>query len=105
MLGTAVNAHDWYGILSTYTNDLTQEFKLTAGLDGRYYKGYHYNKITDLMGGSYYEGDYLAYQSKGTPKYKGDRLGYENTSEVLWVGAFAQLEYVKDNFSAFCPLL
>lgn len=101
VLGTAVNAHDWYGILSTYTNDLTQEFKLTAGLDGRYYKGYHYNKITDLMGGSYYEGDYLAYQQKGTPKYKGDRLGYENTSEVLWVGTFAQLEYVKDNFSAF----
>lgn len=101
ILASAVNSHDWYGVLSTYTNDLTPEIKLTAGLDARYYKGYHYVKITDLLGGKYFVGNDLAYQKKNAPKYKGDRIAFDNTGEVLWAGLFAQAEYVKDAFSAF----
>lgn len=97
----AVNSHDWYGFLSTYTNDLTPELKLTAGIDARYYRGYHYIEITDLLGGKYYMGNNLAYQDPAVSKFKGDRMVYDYTGEVLWAGIFAQAEYVKDNFSGF----
>lgn len=95
------NAHDWYGFLSTYANDLTDVFKLTAGVDGRYYKGYHYEKIDDLMGGSYYKENKLAYRDPATELKVGDKIGYDNTSYILWGGGFAQMEFKKDNYSGF----
>ena len=34
----AVNDHDWYGMLSSYKNHLTENLTLTGGIDLRYYK-------------------------------------------------------------------
>lgn len=103
VLANTINSHDWYGALSTYTNQITDNIKLTGGLDVRYYKGYHFIKITDLMGGAYYnnKSDLLAYQDPNVALKKGDKIAFDNTGEVLWAGIFAQGEYVKDNFSGF----
>ena len=52
------NSHEWYGLVSTYKNEIIpQKFTLTAGLDIRYYVGHHNNKIIDLYGGEYYIDD------------------------------------------------
>jgi len=45
----AVNDHDWYGMLSSYKNHLTENLTLTGGIDLRYYKGYHTEEIDDLL--------------------------------------------------------
>ena len=98
-----VNDHDWYGLLSSYRNILTDELTITAGFDGRYYKGYHYREIEHLLGGEYFvETGKPLY---GVPQDKilgvGDKVGYNNTGEIVWAGVFAQAEYVKNNWSAF----
>ena len=41
----AVNDHDWYGMLSSYKNHLTENLTLTGGVDLRYYKGYHTEEL------------------------------------------------------------
>lgn len=95
------NAHDWYGLLSTYKNKFSNLFHFTAGIDGRYYKGYHYEKIDDLLGGSYFKENKLAYRDPETKLKVGDKIAYDNASYIFWSGAFSQLEFTKDNYSAF----
>ncbi|RMG85855.1 MAG: TonB-dependent receptor, partial [Bacteroidetes bacterium] len=41
----SMNYHNWYGVLSTLTSELTDNLTLVAGLDGRYYKGEHFRRL------------------------------------------------------------
>jgi outer membrane cobalamin receptor len=101
VMGRAVNKHDWYGVLSTYNNQLTDQIKLTAGFDGRYYTAFHGSDVTDLLGADYYIDNSIKYRPATKPLYEGDIIQYDETGEVLWTGLFAQGEYTMDNFSAF----
>lgn len=99
------NAHDWYGMLTTYANKLSDVLNLTVGVDGRYYKGYHYEKIEDLLGGAYYKeniaANKLAYRDPASLLKVGDKVGYDNISYILWMGTFAQIELNKPRYNAF----
>ena len=48
------NQHRWYGLVSTFTKELSQRLNVYAGLDLRSYVGTHNNRITDLFNGAYY---------------------------------------------------
>lgn len=98
-LGT--NSHDWYGMLSSYTNRLNDAFRLTAGVDARYYIGYHYDKITDLLGGAYFKDSKLAWRDPEAELKVGDKVSQDYLSRILWVGGFAQLEYEREHYKAF----
>jgi len=100
IISNSINSHDWYGILSSL-NSKIGNLELTFGLDGRYYKGYHYTEINDLLGGSYYLNSSNINRDAATPLKVGDKYGFYNLGEVLWEGIFLQGEYVKDNFSGF----
>ena len=98
----AVNDHNWYGLLSSYKNHFTDKFTLTAGFDGRYYKGFHHEVIDNLLGGQYYmTTSPLRYQTKNQLLKKGDVVQYDSAGEIVWAGAFAQAEYTADSWSAF----
>ncbi len=100
IIGMSMNEHDWYGMLSSF-NKKFDNFNLIAGLDVRYYKGYHYKKIDDLLGGKYYLDAADINRDPGTPLKEGDKYSYYNVGIVFWKGMFLQLEYVTDQFSAF----
>lgn len=100
----STNSHEWYGLVSSYTNDFTESLHFTAGIDVRYYKGYHYQKISDLLGGEYYKDNKLAYRNPDVQLKKGDKVGYDNTSHILWTGGFTQLEYIRPSYTAFLSL-
>lgn len=95
------NAHDWYGVLSTYTNNLSESICLTAGLDGRYYKGYHYAEISDLLGGEYFIDNNIKYREPNRQLFVGDKVNYHNIGNVMWLGGFAQVEVTEALYSAF----
>ncbi len=97
----AVNAHDWYGMLSTLQHEYDENITFTGGLDLRYYKGYHYQKITDLLGGTHYEEFSDINRDPSTRLQEEDKVNYYNLGEVMWGGLFAQAEYVTDDYSAF----
>ena len=100
-LRSSINNHYWYGFLSTMNYDLSDQFVLSGGLDLRYYEGQHYREVYDLVGGDYAieEGNNLNQSSQ--IKEVGDIVGYHNDGIVKWSGVFSQLEYTKDNVSAF----
>lgn len=113
ILAESLNKHNWFGLVSTYSNRFLDCIDFYAGLDVRYYKGMHSTVISDLLGG-----DYFIDSSRGSVKaannanaasddWKYEKLGigdvvYRNyDGHVMQEGVFAQAEYNKDNWSAF----
>ena len=91
----SVNNHTWMGVLSTLTYNLSETLTLTAGIDGRHYKGEHYREVRDLVGGDYWVDKAFGHTVVG------DKIAYWNDGIVIYGGAFAQLEYSAGNFDAF----
>ncbi len=113
VLLSSMNNHIWIGALSTATYKPTDHLAYLLGIDLRYYKGSHYRTVYDLIGGDYYVEPTISNQSQprgtffGDPNFQfykkqvGDKVGYWNESFVNWGGLFGQVEYSKNNWSAF----
>ena len=94
------NDHSWFGLLSTFKTDLTDNLVLVAGLDLRTYTGKHFREVTDLLGGSYAFDD-SDVNNPNRALQVGDRFSYNNDGEVGWQGLFTQLEYNLDKLNVF----
>ena len=103
ILYNSVNNHNWYGVLSTLSTELTEDLELMGGIDLRYYEGKHYQEVKDLLGGQYWA-DGGNINNPTNLARTGDKINYYNDGIVLWEGLFAQAEYSKDDFSAFLSL-
>ena len=112
IMSESKNHHNWYGLLSTYTNQLSEAFNFYGGIDFRYYEGTHTNEIIDLYGGDYYMDNNrhnakLAYNKNANDAWVYEKLGIgdavyrDYNSYITQGGAFFQLEYSKDKLSAF----
>ena len=111
----STNEHDWYGFLTSFTHKFNSNWQLSAGLDGRYYKGYHYRVITDMLGANSYTdasnkniGNRIITSTHNIQvpwnpfnKISAEHIAYDNDGEVLWGGVFGQVEYSNDKLSAF----
>jgi iron complex outermembrane recepter protein len=97
------NDHRWYGILSTYTNQISSKFNLLGGIDARYYKGIHFSEVTDLLGAQYVL-DNKDLNNPNRALKVGDKRDYYNDGIVLWEGFFLQGEYTDGPLSAFVSL-
>lgn len=114
-----INSHDLYGILANFNHKLSDRLIFNVGIDGRYYKGYHYAMLNDLFGATFYRDDsnknlklnnYVSTTNSNYPTYNplfskiddiSNTIFYNNVGQIFWSGAFGQLEYSKDNLSAF----
>lgn len=95
IIRNSVNNHQWYGLLSNLTYNLSDPLTLTAGIDLRHYKGEHYRVVRNLLGGDYY------FDKKYGVRHVGDKIAYDDNAYITYGGLFAQLEYSKGNFTAF----
>jgi len=94
------NNHFWYGLLSTVSYKINQEFNIAVGIDLRSYKGEHYTEVYDLLGGDYAVEE-IDENQETKVKRVGDKISFHNENFVRWGGLFAQLEYKSGNLSAF----
>lgn len=100
ILRASRNDHEWYGVLSTYKTELTDNLSLIGGLDWRTYTGKHFREVTDLLGGDYYL-DNSDINNPNAALGVGDKFSYNNDGKVGWLGFFGQLEYGGEDFNAF----
>ncbi len=103
ILINAVNSHRWYGFVLGGDYLLSEKLTLSAGLDGRDYTGLHYREVRDLLGAKFYvdeSGGRDRNQLAGTPRYVGDKLGYNYDGRTRWLGGYSQLEYKSSLLSA-----
>ncbi|TAH30452.1 MAG: TonB-dependent receptor [Cytophagales bacterium] len=96
----SVNNHQWAGAITTLNADINDKLSITAGLDWRWYRGFHYQQVTNLLGGDFWldvdrnnnnSDNNLAIPNRVTRE--GDRIGYDYNGTVRWLGAFVQAEY------------
>ena len=114
----SINSHNWFGALATFKTELSETFNLDLGLDLRSYKGIHYRRVDNFLGADgYRDNDDINNRfnviTQATPSdlsglwnvfrsiSDDKKLDYYNDGKVRWAGAFTQLEYKKDNISAF----
>ena len=114
VMSKSINNHMWYGLLSTYSNEIAPGLELSAGVDVRYYVGEHTNEIIDLYGGQYFidDGDRKNVKVENNiaaadPNWKNEKL---TTGDIVYrdydghvhqEGIFAQLEWTKNKVNAF----
>ncbi len=95
-----VNEHVWYGLLSTFNYQYSNEITFSGGIDVRSYKGRHYRKVFDLLGGDYAVDFFDANQDTAV-KFVGDKVFFYNDAWVNWGGMFGQIEYSDGVWSFF----
>lgn len=115
---SSVNSHNWFGIISNFGTELNENLSLDFGVDLRSYKGFHYRRLVDLMGGDAYVSNkdinnpyrfltetYEPTAGNTLNVFKSiddeEKIDYHNEGLVRWAGAFGQLEYIKGSVSAF----
>src|SRR5690554_1325976 len=115
----SVNNHQWFGMVSNFSHQFSDELSFNAGIDLRTYKGDHFRQIVDLMGADYVLDDTgsrlrdpNAHLTKtfstnpwkalgGFAKNPDEKYGYDYSERISYAGAFTQMEYATDRFSAF----
>ncbi|MFC5271814.1 carboxypeptidase-like regulatory domain-containing protein [Adhaeribacter terreus] len=102
ILRANVNNHRWYGFISGMDYKATERTTLSAGIDGRTYKGEHYSEIYDLLGANYASNiSGHANQDPNTKLTKGDKISFNNDGYVRYIGGFLMAEYKTPVLSAF----
>jgi outer membrane receptor protein involved in Fe transport len=105
ILLSSVNNHIWYGFLPQFSYTYSKDLSFSGGLDFRYYKGSHYQEVTDLLGGDYFINS-TDQNSRTNMKFVGDKIAlnsFNNHRDALvkWGGAFGQVEYTLKRWTMF----
>ncbi len=86
----SMNSHNWFGLISNLTHELSEAFTLTTGIDLRRYKGIHYRRVTDLLGAD-------AYYTNRDINTQGYFISEENPADPLSeMGNEDKLNYYND---------
>ncbi|RSK41722.1 TonB-dependent receptor [Mangrovimonas spongiae] len=114
----SMNNHAWYGLVTNYENQLTDNLSMNVGADLRTYKGTHFRQLVNLLGLNGFEegGISLQYPSSYVVSEtysinpwstmfnyadEDERVDYDYDERINYGGVFGQLEYATDKFSAF----
>jgi hypothetical protein len=102
ILRNSVNTQWTIGAISKAFYKTSDAFTLSFGIDARYAEIEHFREVRDLLGGDYYE--FTGNEFEGPADYRkmlGDRIDYNNTNTVNWLGGYVQGEYTKDKYTLF----
>ena len=127
---SSMNLHNWVGLVSNLEKTLSENLTLNFGFDFRNYYGEHFRMVENFHGlNSWKENirlrdqndNHQTYGSFGTYKFvettrdlsanpwavmfrnvdNEDKIAYANDERITYGGFFGQLEYEKDNITAF----
>ena len=126
----SMNLHNWYGLISNFEKQLSDNLTWNVGFDLRTYYGKHFRVVSDFHGLTSWQenirlidqnNNHESYGSFGTYKnvivtesfrpsawaaafnsYPEDqKIAYSNDERISYGGLFTQLEYATDTFSTF----
>jgi iron complex outermembrane recepter protein len=102
ILRNSVNRQWTYGLLSKAYYKSSENLKFSFGLDWRTAEVDHYREVRDLLGGDVFRFTGNNFDS-GDQVYKnlGDRIDYNSTNQINWLGGYAQTEYTQDQMTVY----
>lgn len=93
ILRNSVNNQWTIGAISKLRKDYSSGLTTEVGIDWRTAEIDHYREVRDLLGGSYYfENRSDFWSASEYERGLGDRINYDNTNKVNWMGAYVQAE-------------
>lgn len=108
----SMNNHQWYGMVTNYGTELSDNLSLNVGADFRFYTGDHFRQVIDMYGLTGWIRDLDGRVT--TEEYsinpwatlfnfadEEDRIGYDYSENINYQGVFGQLEYAANSFSVF----
>ena len=88
------NNQSTYGIMSKMEKEMSDTVSMTVGLDVRTAKVEHYRQVYDLLGGDFfYNTSNPHWTEEQRHRTLGDKLYYDNTNTVDWLGGYVQANY------------
>ncbi|MGS2740670.1 TonB-dependent receptor domain-containing protein [Sinomicrobium sp. M5D2P17] len=113
----SVNNHLWLGTVSNFNHKINDNLEFNVGFDYRFYKGKHYRMVTDFLGLDGWEvtdnnsvpGGYNVFKTYDInlfdPTFKNardtEKIDYDYSEQISYLGGFGQIEYKEDAFSAY----
>ncbi len=126
----SMNMHNWFGLVSNYETQLSDNLSFNVGADLRTYYGEHFRIVENFHGLTSWQenirlrdqnNNHDTYGTYGTYKYvvatesmganpwdatftnfdEDQKIAYSNDERISYGGLFTQLEYTKNDFSAF----
>ncbi len=102
ILRNSRNDQNMVGVLSKFKILFTDNFKAQVGVDWRKAKIDHYREVRDLLGGQFFYFDGNEFESGSDYNKKlGDKIAYNFTNTVDWMGYFVQAEYSTKQLTAY----
>lgn len=114
---SSVNNHNWYGLLSNLSYEANENWSMNFGVDGRTYNGIHFRQLENTLGLDGYNdnfrtdrpSDYVITETFDANPWASlfnfadddQRYDYNYEEVIQYLGAFGQVEYSNDSFSAF----
>jgi iron complex outermembrane receptor protein len=102
ILRNSVNSQWTWGLISKLFWKASDYLNLSFGIDGRIASIDHFREVRDLLGNDYFYFDGNEFES-GLDYYKklGDKIDYDNTNTVKWLGGYVQGEYTRDKWTFY----
>lgn len=125
LVRASMNNHNWYGLVSNYETELSENLTLNVGTDLRTYYGTHFRQVENFLElNSWTESRRLrddSHQQVTDPVFntvtesfaanpwtatfntmdEDQRIDYDNSERISYAGLFGQVEYATDMFSVF----
>lgn len=125
LIRSSMNNHNWYGLVSNFKHQLSENLVFNVGADLRTYYGTHYRQVENFLGlNNWTESRTLrdgSNQPVGSPVFntvtesqnvhawgatfntigENQRIDYDNSERISYGGVFGQIEYSNDLFSGF----
>lgn len=125
LIRSSMNNHSWYGLVSNFKHDISENLVFNVGVDLRTYYGTHYRQVENFLGlnswtesrtlrdgsnqpvGSAVSNTVTESQSaepwRATFNTLGEnqRIDYDYSERISYGGVFGQIEYSNDSFSGF----
>ena len=124
LIRSSVNNHNWYGLVTNYKHEISENLVFNLGADLRTYYGTHFRQAENFLGlNSWTESRGLRdgnsvpgatatntiTESMGVNPWgatfnslgEDQRIDYDNSERISYGGFFGQMEYSNDMFSVF----
>lgn len=89
------------GAISKLAFDVSEPLKVEVGVDYRMAEVEHYREVRDLLGGDYFIDNSSDLRPANFQAGLGDKVNYNNSNEVNWIGGHLQAEYFTGKYSLF----
>ncbi|WP_222982110.1 TonB-dependent receptor [Flagellimonas meishanensis] len=117
LLRASINNHNWYGALTNYEFEPSENWSLNLGADIRFYRGDHWRQLVDKLGLDGYNdnfrtdrpSDYVISETFEADPWAAlfsfadpdQRYDYDYSENINYQGLFGQAEYSDGTFSVF----